>query len=152
MSTEYTDERLPVSAQPRVLVVGLDEADTSRRAAAYAVGVARREHARLVIVYVRGQPALSGMAGTYAAYEQTHDAVVAEIQALIDGAEQRGDAVPHDFLQRTGDVLTELVAVADEVRADEVIVGASARVGHKIAGSVGVRLVRKGAWPVTVVP
>ena len=33
--------------------------------------------------------------------------------------------------EQAGDVFTELVAVAEQVRADEVIVGASGRVGHR---------------------
>jgi nucleotide-binding universal stress UspA family protein len=45
-----------------------------------------------------------------------------------------------------------LARVADESRADAVIVGASAQAGHRLLGSVAVRLVRTGRWPVTVVP
>jgi hypothetical protein len=36
--------------------------------------------------------------------------------------------------------------------ADGIIVGASMQAGHRIAGSLAVRLVRAGRWPVTVVP
>jgi len=53
---------------------------------------------------------------------------------------------------RQGDPLTVLADVAKETRADAVIVGSSASVGHRIAGSLAVRLVRAGRWPVTVVP
>ena len=42
--------------------------------------------------------------------------------------------------------------VADEVRADAVIVGASTKAGHRWIGSLAVRLVKAGRWPVTVVP
>jgi nucleotide-binding universal stress UspA family protein len=42
--------------------------------------------------------------------------------------------------------------VADEVRADAVIVGASTKAGHRFVGSLAVRLVKAGRWPVTVVP
>ena len=35
---------------------------------------------------------------------------------------------------------------------DAVIVGASAQSGHRFVGSLAVRLVRAGRWPVTVVP
>lgn len=41
---------------------------------------------------------------------------------------------------------------ADELRADAVVVGASEQAGHRIIGSVAVRLVKAGRWPVTVVP
>ena len=51
-----------------------------------------------------------------------------------------------------GDPFTELCRIADETRADAVVGGASAHVGHRLVGSLAVRLVRAGRWPVTVVP
>ncbi len=47
---------------------------------------------------------------------------------------------PRVFHQRT--------TVADEVHADAIVVGAS----EQRIGSLAVRLVRDGRWPVTVVP
>jgi nucleotide-binding universal stress UspA family protein len=38
------------------------------------------------------------------------------------------------------------------VRADAIVVGASMKAGHKLVGSLAIRLVRAGKWPVTVVP
>src|SRR4051812_39311989 len=38
---------------PRTIVAGVDGSPTSLRAAAYAAGLARRQHARLVCVHVR---------------------------------------------------------------------------------------------------
>ena len=61
----------------------------------------------------------------------------------------RGDQQP-GFAR--GDPYTELRRVADEVRADAVIVGASMQAGHRWIGSLAVRLVKAGRWPVTVVP
>jgi nucleotide-binding universal stress UspA family protein len=51
-----------------------------------------------------------------------------------------------------GDPYTEIKRMADEMRADAMVVGASAKAGHRIIGSLAVRLVRAGRWPVTVVP
>ena len=56
------------------------------------------------------------------------------------------------FIQVKGDAYTEISRVCTEVLADAVIVGASTSAGHRIVGSVGLRLVRAGRWPVTVVP
>jgi nucleotide-binding universal stress UspA family protein len=53
---------------------------------------------------------------------------------------------------RDGDPMNVLSEVAREVKADAVIVGSSASPGHRIAGSLAVRLVRARRWPVTVVP
>ena len=51
-----------------------------------------------------------------------------------------------------GDPFTELRRVADEIRADGVVVGASAHAGHRLVGSLAVRLVKAARWPVTVGP
>jgi nucleotide-binding universal stress UspA family protein len=42
--------------------------------------------------------------------------------------------------------------VAKEICADAIVVGASTKAGHRLIGSLAVRLVRAGKWPVTVVP
>jgi nucleotide-binding universal stress UspA family protein len=42
--------------------------------------------------------------------------------------------------------------MATEIRADAIVVGASTWAGHRFAGSLAVRLVKAGRWPVTVVP
>jgi len=56
------------------------------------------------------------------------------------------------FIAAHGDPFTELCRVADEIRADAIVVGASAKAGHRLVGSLAIRLVRAGKWPVTVVP
>jgi nucleotide-binding universal stress UspA family protein len=95
---------------PAVILVGVDDTVTSLRAAAYAAGLARRQRARLVAVYVSSTSPVVGAAGA-----------------------------------------AVLVAEA-ETRADAIVVGASKQAGHRFVGSLAVRLVRAGKWPVTVVP
>jgi nucleotide-binding universal stress UspA family protein len=56
------------------------------------------------------------------------------------------------FITSRGDPFTELCRVAEEIRADAVVVGASAHATHRLIGSLAVRLVKAGRWPVTVVP
>jgi nucleotide-binding universal stress UspA family protein len=51
-----------------------------------------------------------------------------------------------------GDPWHELTRIADEMRVDLVVVGASESAGHRIVGSLTGRLVRAGRWPVSVVP
>jgi len=71
-------------------------------------------------------------------------------QQFEEGAARLG--LPVVFIVAAGDPYHELRRVADEVRADAVIVGASAKAGHRWVGSLAVRLVKAGRWPVTVVP
>ncbi len=57
-----------------------------------------------------------------------------------------------EFHTFRGDPYNGLVAAADELKADAVVVGASESAGHRFIGSVALRLVKAGRWPVTVVP
>ncbi|MEV6850801.1 universal stress protein [Actinoplanes sp. NPDC051411] len=157
-----SDDDLPLRASdvcrdgPRAIVVGVDGSVSSMRAAAYAAGLARRQHCRLVAVFVRSLPALlmpmadtSGSAAATVA--QAHDAVEKELR---DAIAERSPALNLDvhLVVRTGEPFTELLEVAQEVRADAVIVGRSTKMLHRIAGSLAIKLVRAGRWPVTVVP
>ena len=66
------------------------------------------------------------------------------------GAKEFG--VDITFIEARGDAFSEINRIADEIRADAIVVGASAKAGHRLIGSLAVRLVRAGKWPVTVVP
>jgi nucleotide-binding universal stress UspA family protein len=141
---------------PKVILVGVDDSVTSLRAGAYAAGLARRQGARLVCVYVEQLSALYGASTAAGA-----GAIAAQGQALEETAEdlrRRAEeyasamGLKLTFIAARGDPYTELTRVAEEVRADAVIVGASAKAGHRWIGSLAVRLVKAGRWPVTVVP
>ena len=139
-----------------LLGAGWQVALAGRRAGAYAAGLARRQGARLVIVYVEQRAALYAATGAAGA-----SAVAAQDQAVRETGEdlrRRAEAeserlgVPLTFIIAHGDPYHELRRVADEVRAEAVIVGASSKAGHRWIGSLAVRLVKAGRWPVTVVP
>jgi nucleotide-binding universal stress UspA family protein len=137
---------------PGAIVVGVDGSPTSMRAAAYAAGLARRQRTRLIAVYARTTPTTlltiadhSGMAVN--AVLEAQDELERQLRAEIAG--WGADA---EVIIRHGDPLTVLAEVAKETKADALIVGSSASPGHRIAGSLAIRLVRYGRWPVTVVP
>ena len=141
---------------PKVIVAGVDASVTSLRAGAYAAGLARRQGAALICVFVVQLSAVYGAAAGAGA-----GAIAAQDQALMQEAEQlRREAeegaarigIELTFIVAHGDPYTELSRIADEYRADAVVVGASAKAGHRFVGSLAVRLVRAGRWPVTVVP
>jgi nucleotide-binding universal stress UspA family protein len=141
---------------PVVILAGMDDSVTSLRAGAYAAGLARRQGARLVVVYVEQLSAMYGAAagagaGAIAEQEQAFTETAADLKRRVEefGAEC---GVPITFVTAMGDPYHELRRVADEVRADAVVVGASTKAGHRLVGSLAVRLVKAGRWPVTVVP
>jgi nucleotide-binding universal stress UspA family protein len=137
---------------PKVIVAGVDGTETSLRAAAYAWGLARRQDAHLVFVHVASVGGLSAATpGGAVAMREAGQEVVDELRAEAAAAAER-DPVRYEFRSAHGDAFAELARAADEVKADAVVVGASAQAGHRLIGSVAVRLVRAGRWPVTVVP
>src|SRR3954470_4226688 len=103
---------------PGVIVVGVDGSPTSLRAAAYAAGLARRQHTRLIAVYARQSPATlltladhSGIATN--AVLQTQDEMEMQLrtemerQAHVWGLDAR-------LVVRRGDPLSVLAEVAKE--------------------------------------
>ena len=138
---------------PRVILVGVDGSPTSMRAAAYAAGLARRQRSRLVAVFVtEAAPAMAGWVPSAGVVARDAAAQVdAELRReLAPAAERLGIEVEYRSLR--GDPVAVLSRIADELPADAVLVGASEQAGHRVIGSVAVRLVRIGRWPVTVVP
>lgn len=82
---------------------------------------------------------------------EAHDQVAAELRARFEeGITDRG--IAGTFVVAHGDPYHEIKRIADETRADAIVVGASKQAGHRFVGSLAVRLVRAGKWPVTVVP
>jgi nucleotide-binding universal stress UspA family protein len=139
---------------PSVIVAGIDGSDSSMRAGAYAAGLARRQHSRLALVFIQPLNTMGG-ASAGAAMMQLGQELAADLEQQIREAAERipnGDRVDWQFISQPGDPYNGLVEVADRLRADAVVIGASKKAGHRIVGSVAVRLVKAGRWPVTVVP
>jgi nucleotide-binding universal stress UspA family protein len=140
---------------PSVILVGADDTTTSLRAAWYALGLARRQRAKLVAVFVVPLAAFGTAGPGGAALTVAKDEAFAQ---QADEMRKRAEAAAAEFgldvtfMARRGEPFTEICRVADEVRADAIVVGASSKAGHRFVGSLAVRLVRAGKWPVTVVP
>jgi nucleotide-binding universal stress UspA family protein len=140
---------------PSVILAGVDDTVTAARAAAYAAGLARRQRAKMIAVYVAptGSMLAASPSGVsvLAAEAEAHAAIAADLRARFEAAAAE-IGVSVTFVEAHGDPYTEIKRVANEVRADAIVVGASAKAGHRLIGSLAVRLVRAGKWPVTVVP
>lgn len=127
-----------------VIVVGIDGSDRALHAAAWAGGLARRERALLILVYVEALagPAYWSPIGMATAAEAAC-AFVEELRrtaaAYLDQAGVRWELVHY-----RGDPAHGLEAVAEERRADCIVVGRG--------GGVARTLVNEAHRPVVVVP
>jgi len=137
---------------PSRILVAVDNSDTSLRAGAYAAGLARRQGSHIICLFVgETNPLVAAMPAAAGAAVQMNHAIAEQIRAEIKAQAPRL-GLEVTFLERSGDPFTEIVRVADELRVDAVIVGASTSGGHRWMGSIASRLVKIARWPVTVVP
>jgi len=139
---------------PLVIMAGVDGTESSIRAAAYAAGLARRQNAKLALVYIHPYPASvspSAASEIIAANRSTADDLRRQMQEAIERLPE-GTVARWEFYTGEGDPFHGLCDFATKLRADAVVIGASQKTGHRIVGSVAVRLVKAGKWPVTVVP
>jgi nucleotide-binding universal stress UspA family protein len=138
---------------PRSILVGVDDSTTAARAGWYAAGLARRQGARVTAVFVARLPV--GLAAGGSAQEgfpwEAEEQIAGEARRWVEEVCQEL-GVPITFVAASGDPFTELCRIAEDIRADAVVVGASAHAGHRLVGSLAVRLVKAARWPVTVVP
>ncbi|MDR2987630.1 MAG: universal stress protein [Nocardiopsaceae bacterium] len=139
---------------PTSILVGVDGSTTASRAGWYAAGLARRQGARLTAVYVA--PLTAGVtvpssAGVEVVRREAEEEAIADMRR--QAAELSSElGVSITFIAARGDAFSELSRIAEEIHADAVVVGASTHVGHRLIGSLAVRLVKAARWPVTVVP
>lgn len=135
-----------------VVVVGYDGSEAARDAVAFAAGIARRGPAHLHVCVVFCLPPLTGAclaaAGPIAAgWEEEFGQLRQEVAPQLA---QLGIAAT--FIRRQGDPVRELVALADELRADLLVVGRSRSPAHAVLGSAAVGLAKRAHCPVVVVP
>ena len=137
---------------PACILVGIDGSETSLRAGAYAAGLARRQGAKLILLYVKtGSSPPIVVPEVAVAMSETHDEIENALrQQLAEGAPRLG--LDAELLVRKGNPYAELLRVAGERMVDAIVVGASTQAGHRLVGSLAGKLVRHAAWPVTVVP
>jgi nucleotide-binding universal stress UspA family protein len=131
-----------------LLVVGFDGSDPSRNALAYAAGLARRDNAALLVVFVES---LTGATlWFFAGSPIIPDSATDLTEDLRD--ELRGAGVPWQFVSVRGETARELETLANAYRADAIIVGRSRSSWRTLGGSVPVGLAKRARRTVLIVP
>jgi nucleotide-binding universal stress UspA family protein len=133
------------------IVVGVDGSEAAEHASAWAGGLARREGARLVLVYV--EPIASASYWMATSMADLTDATAAFVDELRQEASRNFDATDlrWELEHHRGDPARVLEDVAEQRRADCIVVGRSRR-GASLVGSVPTILVKEARRPVVVVP
>lgn len=140
---------------PSSILVGVDGTESSMRAGAYAAGLARRQGCGLTIVYARSvmdDPALAyDETGTVAAsLAEEQDAIEAELR---DSLERFVWELEIRVEVRNGPPLKVISEVAEEMRAEAVVVGSSrSHAFLRPSGPLPAQLIKLRKWPVIVVP
>lgn len=133
------------------IVVGIDGSSPSVHAGAWAAGLARRENASLVLVYVEPIASVAywtpiGMAQASASAQELVDELRGEAARALDPA-----GIRWELVHTRGDPATRIEEVAAECRADCIVVGRSRHHGG-LLGSVSKALLSAAGRPITVVP
>jgi nucleotide-binding universal stress UspA family protein len=149
------DGAVPDESGRPVFVVGVDGTAPSWDAFAWTAGEALRTNGRILAVFATpliepeealGSTAPLGYAAAADARDQMAEGLAAEVR-------RRADVLDVDvrFVRGTGDAVHVLTEVAQAAHADLMVVGRSAKALHRLAGSVGRRLVLNRDGPVIVV-
>jgi nucleotide-binding universal stress UspA family protein len=141
----------PARSQPPrddsgTIVTGIDGSENSWRAFHYALGLARRQRSRIIVVFVRTTPwgaaDIDVAAGIYhasaeSAYHASAEPAAELPQAVSQLATEWG--VPTTYVCATGDPVAALMKIADQNHADALVIGSSRGFLHRFAGSKSVR-------------
>jgi nucleotide-binding universal stress UspA family protein len=142
---------------PRVVLVGVDGGDASKRAVTFARERATELGASLVLAHV-----IPWSPYSFTTPEE-NEARPKRRQAELAAANEQilepmgalvGDTVPHKSVARHGDRAELLIALAREHDADHIVVGRTGdgRLRTAVFGSVPSHLIQIADVPVTVVP
>jgi nucleotide-binding universal stress UspA family protein len=133
------------------VVAGYDGSPSSRNALAYAAGVSRRLARPLVVVHVTPgvycEPLTGQVIGLPRARAEMERWLLAELDQVCDRT-----GIDVCVVTRRGNPARELAAVAEQLSADALVIGAPGHRWHQVGGSVPGWLARHARCPVITVP
>jgi nucleotide-binding universal stress UspA family protein len=146
-------QREPVPPRPvHPVIVGYNGSLSARNAIAYAAGMAKRQGRPLLVVYaispgIYSSPLAGHVMGLQENIKSLERWLLGELDELTDRT-----GLEVYVRTRLGHPAWELAAVATELSADALVIGASARFWHRTRGSVPGWLARHARCPVIIVP
>ena len=134
--------------------MGLDGSTPSWDAFSWAAGEARRGAGRVIVVCVTPLAGNESVAWalplSYGAVNEAREQMTEQLAGEV--AQRAGElGIEVCFVRARGDVAQELARVARASRADMIAIGRSSKMLHRVAGSLGRRLVLGRDLPVVVV-
>ncbi len=139
------------------ILVPLDFSPGSERALEFAIDVAKRDKALLLLVHVFHIPVYPLPEG-YVMFPATQlSEMSTEFERLLGTAEKRARAAGASAVETslvTGVVDAEIVQIAKDKHCDLIVMGTHGRSGfsHFLLGSVAEKVLRKAPCPVLTVP
>jgi nucleotide-binding universal stress UspA family protein len=140
---------------PKTILVPVDFSDTSERALDYAVDLAKLLGATVVVMHSYELPVYGFPDGAFVATVEMATRIMngaqAGLQAEVD--KRKGSGVEMKTVLRQGIPVDEIHSVADEVKADLIVVGTHGRRGlaRALLGSVAENVIRTSHRPVLAI-
>jgi nucleotide-binding universal stress UspA family protein len=136
------------------ILVGHDFSETAESALGLAIDLAQKLKARVVIVHAYEIPVYSfpeGVVLTADAVGSIHEVARKALEGVVGRMHRPGLTV--EGMLRQGPAWSEIVAAANETRADLIAIGTHGRRGlaHALLGSVAEKVVRTAPCPVLTV-
>ena len=143
------------------ILIAVDDSSYSDQAVNYGVLLAKNLGSKITLVHVDEIPISSPYSADPLLNESP--AMIPELMHIQEEAskllfikikEQHGDVVELSTVTRIGRAQDEILSVADDCKADMIILGTHGRTGfdHFISGSVSESVARKAKCPVLIIP
>lgn len=143
------------------ILIAVDDSSYSEQAVNYGVLLAKNLGSKITLVHVDEIPISSPYSADPLLNESP--AMIPELMHIQEEAskllfkkikEQHGDVVEMSAVTKIGRVQDEILSVADDCKADMIILGTHGRTGfdHFISGSVSESVARKAKCPVLIIP
>jgi nucleotide-binding universal stress UspA family protein len=131
----------------KTILVPTDFSKLCQASLDYATGLARDMKARLVIMHVQEPPAAYGGGEMYYGIPEPDDT---ELQRMLGELKPNDPAVPFEHRLVAGDPAAEIVAMAEELRSELIVLPTHGRTGltRLLMGSVAESVVRSAPCPV----